>query len=264
MRVVLALSLLRARLRILTLAVGFGLFEFVVGLSYASVDENAIRSLVESLPPALRALSGSADVASAAGYLGAAYIHPVALTVQGALVISMATTPARDAETGAAELVLSRPLPPWRWLAAQALATLLALVVVAAGGYAGGLAAALTVDDLAPVRAGDLLASSATGALVFAAVGAVALLAAVVARGGARAVGWAAGFAVVSYAVNYLAQIWTVAEPLGPLSVFHHYDPGVIAGTGDVGAGALATLAGLTLAAALAAHVLVQRREVAL
>jgi len=263
-RVVLGLSLLRARLRITVLAIGFGLFEFVVGLSYASVDANAIRSLVESLPPALRALSGSADVASAAGYLGAAYIHPVALTIQGALVISMATTPARDAETGAAELLLARPLPPWRWLAAQALAAALALAVVAAGGYAGGLAAALTVDDLSPVRASHLLAASATGALVFVAVGAVALLAAVLARGGARAVGWAAGFAVISYALNYLAEIWTVAEPLGPLSVFHHYDPGVITGTGEVGAGALLTLGGVALAAAAAAHVLVQRRELAL
>lgn len=261
MSVVLSLSLVRARARIVILALGFGLFEFIVGLSYASVDQNAIRSLVESLPPALRALSGSADVASATGYLGAAYIHPVALTVQGALVISMATAPARDAETGAAEMILSRPLQPWRWLAAQTAAVVIALGVVAAGGYLGGLVAALTVDDLSSVSPRDLLAASATGALVFLAIGGVALLAAVLARGGARAVGWAAGFAVVSYAVNYLAEIWTVAEPLGPLSVFHRYDPGLIAGGAGVATDDLAALAGVAIGTALLAHVLVQRRE---
>ncbi len=261
MRVVLGLSLLRARVRIAALAVGFGLFELVVGLSYASVDQNAIRSLVESLPPALRALSGSADVATASGYLGAAYIHPVALTVQGALVISMASAPARDTETGAAEMILSRPIQPWRWLAAQGAATALALAVVAGGGFLGGLAAALTVEDLGAVRPEKLLLASAVGALVFLAVAAVTLLASVLARGGARAVGWAAGFTVVSYAVDYLADVWSVAEPLGPLSVFHHYDPGLLAGSGTATAGALAALAGLAVAATVAAHVLVQRRE---
>jgi hypothetical protein len=260
-RVVFGLSLLRARVRILALAVGFCLFELVVGLSYASIDQNAVRTLVESLPPALRALSGAADVASATGYLGAAYIHPVALTVQGALVISMATAPARDTETGAAELILSRPIQPWRWLAAQGAAVAVALLVVATGGYLGGLVASLTVADLGEVRAEKLLLASAMGALMFLAVAGVALLAAVLARGGARAVGWAAGFTVISYALDYLAEIWSVAEPLGPLSVFHYYDPGLLAGSGTAATGDVLALGGLAVLAALAAHVLVQRRE---
>lgn len=261
MTVVFRLALLRSRVRIAALAVGFGLFEFIVGLSYASVDQNAVRTLVESLPPALRALSGQADVASPTGYLGAAYIHPVALTIQGALVISMATAPARDLETRAAELLLSRPLPPWRWLAAQTAACVVALALVAAGGFAGGAVAARTVGDLAAVGLGDLLRSSATGALVFLAVAGVGLLAAVALRGGARAVGWTAGFAVVSYALNYLAQVWTVARPFGRLSVFHHYDPGLITGGGPVGLTALVTLGGLAVVTAVAAHVVMTRRE---
>lgn len=261
MTVVLRLSLLRARVRIAALALGFGLFEFIVGLSYASVDQNAVRTLVESLPPALKALSGQADVASPTGYLGAAYIHPVALTIQGALVVSMATAPARDVETGAAELLLSRPLAPWRWLAAQAAATALGLAVVSAGGYLGGVAAVATVEDLGTVGPGDLLRSSATGALMFLAIAGVALLAAVVLRGGARAVGWAAGFAVISYALNYLAQVWTVARPFGRLSVFHHYDPGLITGGASVGWTALITLGGLAAVTTIAAHVVVERRE---
>jgi hypothetical protein len=89
-RTIYGLALERARVRILLLAVGFGLFELVVGLSYASVDQNAIRELVEALPPALRALAGS-DIASPTGYAGSGYLHPVALAVQAAAAISMAS-----------------------------------------------------------------------------------------------------------------------------------------------------------------------------
>jgi len=263
MGVVLGLSLVRARVRIAVLAVGFGLFELVVALSYASIDQNAIRSLVETLPPALKAFSGASDIASPSGYLGAAYIHPVALTIQGALVISMASAAARDTETGAAELILSRPLQPWRWLLAQTAAVAIALAVVAGGGFLGGLLGIAVVDDLGGVSGAHLLVACAGGALVFAALAGITLLAAVLTRGGARAVGWAAGIAVVSYALNYLSEVWTVAEPLGPLSVFNHYDPGVITGTGSIGAGDWIPLAAAAVLTAVAAHVLVQRRELA-
>ena len=55
-------SLWRARGRIVALTVGFALFELIVALSYASVDQNAVRQLVDSLPPALVALAGSSDL----------------------------------------------------------------------------------------------------------------------------------------------------------------------------------------------------------
>ena len=184
MRTVYGLALERARVRIVLLAVGFGLFELVVGLSYASVDQNAIRQLVDALPPALRALAGSADIASPTGYAGSGYLHPVALAIQGAIAISMAAAPAREAEDGTAELVLSRPIPPPLWLGAHALAMATGLAVVVAGGYAGGLAAALSVDDLSTVRPGPLAGALAMGFLLFLAVGGVALLVASLVRTG--------------------------------------------------------------------------------
>ncbi len=255
MRTIYGLALERARARIVLLAVGFGLFELVVGLSYASVDQNAIRQLVDALPPALRALAGSADIASPTGYAGSGYLHPVALAIQGALAISMAAAPAREAEDGTAELVLARPLPPARWLGAHFLAMATGLAVVVAGGYLGGLVAALTVDDLSPVDAGPLALAALAGYLCFLAVGGVTLLVTSLVRTGGRAVGWAAGFLLVSYALDYLSQVWSIAEPLGPLSIFHYLDPpAVIGGAGlrAVDALALAGLAVVTAAIALA------------
>ena len=263
MRAILVLSLVRARARIVAMALGFGAFEMVVGLSYASVDQNAIRSLVESLPPALRALAGSSDLASPAGYLGSGYLHPVALTIQGALVISLASAPVRDIEEGRAELLLSRPLPPWRWVLAQVAAMAIALGVVVLGGFAGGLVAITNVDALAGVGVGSLALVSIGGYLCFGAIGALALVIGSLSRSGARAIGVAAGVTVIMYAVDYLAEIWTLAEPLAPLSVFSYYDPGVILASGELAGVDVLALAGVAAVAALAAHLVYGRRELA-
>jgi ABC-type transport system involved in multi-copper enzyme maturation permease subunit len=260
-RTIYSLALERARVRIFVLMLGFGLFELVVGLSYASVDQNAVRQLVDALPPALKVLAGSADIASPTGYMGSGYLHPVALAIQGAIAISMAAAPAREAEDGTAELVLSRPIPPARWLAAHACAMATALAVVAGGGYLGGLVAAVSVEDLAPVSPGPLAGAVAVGFLCFLAVGGVALMVASLVRAGGRAVGLAAGFLLVSYALDYLAQVWSLVEPLGPLSIFHYLDPQEILGSGGVQIGDALVLAGVALATCAAALVLIERRD---
>jgi|GEM_PF-485627 ABC-2 type transport system permease protein len=263
MSVMLQLSLIRSRARIVSMALGFGVFEYIVGLSYASVNHNAIRSLVASLPPALRVLAGQANIASPTGYLGSGYLHPVALTIQGALVISMASAVARDRESGAAELILSRPIAPWRWLTGQAVAVSIALCIVVAGGLIGGLIAVAQVHDLGSVHPASLMLASLMGGLMFLAVAGVTLLISIIATSGARAVGWSAGFVVISYAVNYLASIWTIAKPLGVISIFHHYDPGVITTRGHLSAVDVAALVGLTVVSVAASIVCVQRRELA-
>lgn len=257
------IALRGARVRIAALAVALGVFEYLIGLSYAAVDQNAIRELYESLPPALQALSGAADIASPAGYLGAGYLHPVALLTQGAAAISLGTAAAREIESGAAELFLSRPLSRRAWLAGHALATALAVAAVAAGGLAGGTVAALAVADLEPVPLERLAGVVALGGLLFLAVGAGALLAASLVRGGGRAVGWITGTVVAAYALNYLAQVWRRVEPLGPISPFHHYDPGTeLAGAG-VPAGSIVLLGGIAIAATALALWWIERRDIA-
>ncbi len=256
-------SLWRARGRIVALTVGFALFELIVALSYASVDQNAVRQLVDSLPPALVALAGSSDLASPGGYLGSAYAHPVALTLQGALVVSMATALARDLDSGQAELILSRPLPVWAWVFAQWAALAVGLAIVATGGFVGGLVGVSTVGALASVDAAALAAVSAGGYLMFLAFGGIALLVATLAPSGGRAVGWAAGIVLVAYALDYLADIWTIAEPFGPLSPFHYYDPGVILSQGRLPATDALVLALVAACSAALAHLVFTRRELA-
>lgn len=255
------MSLQRARWRVVALTIGFGLFVFVVGLSYGSIDQNAVRAFVATLPPALRVLSGASDIASPDGYLGSAFVHPVSLSIQGALVISLATTLARDRESGAAELLLSRPLAPWRWLAGHTLAIATALVVVDAGGLTGALAARAAVDDLGTVDAGNLAWAVVQGGMVFAAVAGFALLMSVVTRRAAVAVGVAAGFVVGAYALNYLAQVWSVLRPVGVLSVFHRFDPGQLARTGMVPWTPVVATLGFAVVSTIAAAVVLSRSD---
>jgi hypothetical protein len=74
-------------------------------------------------------------------------------------------------------------------------------------------------------------------------------------------VGWATGFLLVSYAVDYLAQLWSLAEPFGPLSVFHYLDPPAVLRDGSLGREDVAVYCGLAAVTTAAALALVGRRD---
>jgi hypothetical protein len=263
MGVVLSLALRRALRRVLLLGLALGAFQFLVGLSYSSVDENQIRSLVESLPPALQALLRGADIATATGYLGATFIHPVTLAITAATAIAAGATAARDVEGGVAELMLSRPLRRTSWLGAELLAMVMQVVIVGAMGFVGSVIAVTTVDALASVSIMALLFTTLPLVLLFIGVGTVTALAGAFSRTGARAIGWGTAFALVAYALDYLSQMWKVAEPIGPLSVMHWYRPASILGSGSVPLSTWVVLGGVAVGAAGLAMAVTSRREVA-
>jgi ABC-2 type transport system permease protein len=263
MGVVFSLAIRRSLRRTLLLGIALGAFLFLVGLSYSSVDENQIRSLVESLPPALQAFVKGSDIASPSGYLGSTFIHPITLSIMAATAIAAGASPARDVETGVAELMLSRPLTRTAWLGAEMLAMVLQVLVVAALGFIGALIAVTTVDALAPVAVGNLLLTTIPLLLLFIGIGAVTMVAGSFSRTAARAIGWGTGFALVAYALDYLAQVWGVAEPLGPLSVMHWYRPANILGSGTVPASTWIALIGVAVVAMAVALAVTSRREVA-
>ena len=263
MNVVLSLALRRSLRRTVLLGVALGAFLFLVGLSYATVDENQIRSLVESLPPAIRAFVKGSDVASPAGYLGSGFVHPITLALMAATGIAAGATSARDVETGVAELMLSRPLRRTSWLGAEIIAMVLQVTIVAVLGLLGATIAVASVDSLAPVSLTSLVITIMPLWLMFVGIGAVTVLASSFSRTGAKAIGWGTAFALVAYAIDYLSQIWTLAEPLGPLSVMHWYRPADILGDGSAPASTWLVLGGVAIVASALALVVTSRREVA-
>lgn len=263
MNVVLSLALRRSLRRTVLLGVALGAFLFLVGLSYATVDENQIRSLVESLPPAIRAFVKGSDVASPAGYLGSGFVHPITLALMAATGIAAGATSARDVETGVAELMLSRPLRRTSWLGAEIIAMVLQVTIVAVLGLLGATIAVASVDSLAPVSLTSLVITIMPLWLMFVGIGAVTVLASSFSRTGAKAIGWGTAFALVAYAIDYLSQIWTLAEPLGPLSVMHWYRPADILGDGSAPASTWLVLGGVAIVASALALLVTSRREVA-
>ena len=263
MNVVFSLALRRSLRRTVLLGVALGAFLFLVGLSYATVDENQIRSLVESLPPAIRAFVKGSDVASPAGYLGSGFVHPITLALMAATGIAAGATSARDVETGVAELMLSRPLRRTSWLGAEIIAMVLQVTIVAVLGLLGATIAVASVDSLAPVSLTSLVITIMPLWLMFVGIGAVTVLASSFSRTGAKAIGWGTAFALVAYAIDYLSQIWTLAEPLGPLSVMHWYRPADILGDGSAPASTWLVLGGVAIVASALALLVTSRREVA-
>jgi hypothetical protein len=99
--------------------------------------------------------------------------------------------------------------------------------------------------------------------LLFIGIGMVTAFAGSFARTGSKAIGWGTAFALVAYALDYLAQVWGVAEPLGPLSVMHWYRPASILGSASVPASTWLVLGAVAAVAGGLALAVTSRREVA-
>jgi len=263
MRVILGLTLRRSLRRTLLLGVALGTFLFLVGLSYASVGQNQIRSLVESLPPAIRAFVQGADLASPAGYLGAGFIHPITLALLATTAIAAGAASARDVEHGVAELLLSRPLRRTAWIGAELIAMEISLAIVTVLGSIGAFIAVGTIHDLGTVPSGSVALTALAMFLLFSGIGAITALAASFSRTGARAIGMGAGIALIFYALDYLAQIWGLAEPFGPISLMHWYRPSNVLGTGSIPTSSWLVLIGVAAVASGLALLVTSRREVA-
>ena len=135
--------------------------------------------------------------------------------------------------------------------------------IVAVLGLLGATIAVTSVDSLAPVSLTSLVITIMPLWLMFVGIGAVTVLASSFSRTGAKAIGWGTAFALVAYAIDYLSQIWTLAEPLGPLSVMHWYRPADILGDGSAPASTWLVLGGVAIVASVLALFVTSRREVA-
>ena len=72
-----------------------------------------------------------------------------------------------------------------------------------------------------------------------------------------------AGIALIFYALDYLAQIWSLAEPFGPISLMHWYRPSNVLGTGSIPTSSWLVLIGVAVVASGLALLVTSRREVA-
>jgi ABC-2 type transport system permease protein len=235
---VLRQALHQARRTIAVTAVASGAFSYLVLLassSFLSSTRNGFGQFLQNPPKAISAfLGGSANFFTPAGWLSASMNHPVTLALLTASVVSVgAGAVAAEIERGTIDLVLARPVPRTRFLVAKAMAALLALTAVEAGGFLGVLVARATISRMRQLGILALLRAFAGSWLLFAAFGMVAILASARTSLRGRAVGAAVGVVVGAFFLNFIALLIDGISALRFLSPFHYVDTGkLMAGEG--------------------------------
>ena len=192
-------------------------------------------------------------LASFAGLTTFGYFHPVvilALTLLGAYA---ATEPAGEVEWGLFDLELARAVPR-RDVVTRSLVVSFGVTTLIGCAMMGGTFAGLVA--LAPAgsawprfpRVLDLAAHLVALSWVFASAG---LTASALARRRGTAFGGVAVIVVSLYLLNFIADAWSKAAPLGPFLPFHYF-PGF-----EVASGAASTARDLGVLVATAAMLVV-------
>ena len=95
------------------------------------------------------------------------------------------------------------------------------------------------------------------------ALGGYALLISAMSNDGGQVTAWTAGITVGMFFVDFLATLWSPAEPLGPLTIFYYYDPLAIAKDGGIPWLDIGVLLAVGAVGFVAALVTFQRRDIA-
>lgn len=232
---------------------------------YPSIKSQGVRmrDLIDSYPSAFKAMFGmeGVDFTTGPGYLSTETFSLLAPLMLIGLAIALgAGAIASEEERGSLDLLMASPVSRGRVLAAKALGSLAALVAAALVFYLTVLAAETALDmGVSP----GTLAEATTAVLVLACCcGGVAFLAGAATGRRGLAIGAGAGFAVVSYFIDSLAELTSVVKPWRVVSVFHQASA-TGAMRGDLSAPGMLATAAVGVACFFAAMYLFQRRDLA-
>ncbi|MDQ4044793.1 MAG: ABC transporter permease [Chloroflexota bacterium] len=220
----------RGLLGMVMLMVGMMLFQFVNPFIADSLGgPEGLESLVEQLPPAMQALAQlSPDfvaLTGLAGYLSRGFDHPVFLILLLSAVIGFTGRAiAGEVDSGILALALSRPISRLQLYMARVLSLVLIAIVFGLAGPVASRAGLLVADPAGSVRNGQLLALAALIMLFAWAVGGLSLMVSAMSSSTGRVVSWATGYLVIAYFVDVFAELWSILEPLRPLSLFAWFD----------------------------------------
>lgn len=227
--------------------------------SIGAVDE--MRQLLESMPPALRAMFAGegVDISTPAGYLNVElFTFVVPLLVFAITLTAGGGATAGDEEAGTLELLLANPIPRWRVVLERFAGTAVLAAFLCVGMW---VALAITARAAAIDIALDHVAAALVSAwLLGLAIGAVALFLGALTGSRLLSIGIALAVAVAGFFVNALAPLADLLQPWQPLSPHFHYigyDP-LTNGLDPVHAGALLGMTAVFVALAILAF---ERRD---
>lgn len=249
------------------MTIGLFVFEFIQPVAidaFGNLDQMvAIMDLVPK--PFLALMNVTPEVVEQVGlpgFLALGFTHPVYHLLVSAVVIwIVARSLAGEMESGQVQVALARPVSRRQFYLARVLAMMLVALwvsVIASLGNIAGIAYSKpdgTMDNwhfVAQIGASLLLALT---------IGGVALLVSSRADRMGQAVGWAAGFLIVSYVIDYFSTLWSFLKPIQPFSVFDYYDPPISLATGTIPWTNVFVLGGLALICTVAGMLIFERRD---
>ncbi len=211
--------------------VSFGLFAISLLIVYtfdAFGGIEGFKELLEAVPESMKALlkASGGFATSADGYLSTQYRHPFYLVATAGFVIAVvAGAMAREIERGTVLMVLAAPIARWRYLLGKMLALFVGLLVLMAGAIVGTWLGVVITGLTGDVHMEVLLQVELNLLLLALAIAGVVALVSSLSNDGGQVVAVGAGIAVTMFFLDFLAAVWGPAEPLGPFSVYHYYDP---------------------------------------
>jgi ABC-2 type transport system permease protein len=239
-RVLFGRSVAAWRIRLLVVAAGLAAWGFTLPVIFATFGAD-VQRLVEGgyfgeIFEAFTAFGGG-SVFTLGGSVALGFIHPIPIVLVAVVAIGFpAAALAGERQRGTLEVLLARPISRRRVYGTM-LATMVLFVIAAVAADVAGVVAGAALFDVIGELPGDRLAlAAANAALLFAALGAIALAVSASFDRLAPVLGVTLAFAVTSYAVEFLGAIWPELAWLRPWSVFSYFQPAeIIQGAGDPG-----------------------------
>jgi len=260
-------TLRQKRTSLLAFAIATGLFTYIVVASYPAIGgAAAVEGVVDTFPPGLRRLLRIAPNLQAGfgliNYLALSFFHPVFLGFGAAFVVGRATDGlAGQIERGAVYHLLSRPVQRWALVLGKMGELTLGAGMLALGGWLGTAIGAWTtaLPQAVPLDRYGLVALMAW--LLFAALGAGALLISSLGNNTGRVVGIGSAWTLVSFVLDVLPAV--ADSPVGVLNPWRHYDPQAVVATDTVPTLGILVLLGWIIGATALACVVWARRDLA-
>ncbi len=253
----------RIALLVMTLAVvGFGI---LISTSFQGLGESFP---LENLPAGIRAMLSSQGnllaVSNAQGYIALGFRHPLVIVIIAAYGVASASAAiAGEIDRKTILMLLARPLPRHHLVIAKLVDSLLGIVALVLALFVGteiGIALAGLGDA---VSIGTLLLMSFNALALFFAIMGYSYLISALSSSLGRAIMLSTAVAVVSFFVDFMANLFDVLEPLGYISIFHYFDPIAIVAEGGFPSLEIGILLSVALVTTVAAIFAFQRRDIA-
>lgn len=264
----LVVQLLR-RVRKLLLSAGTLLagFQIVLILQANSIQSsNSFAKIADLVPSFARDLMGPAFVTflSFKGIVCLGYFHPVVMGALITVVVTIATIPVMEIETGFIDLVLARAVGR-HWIITRStvvalISTVYLLAMLALGTWIGLNSFAVRNGAWPSVRlVGSLAVNLGFLMLCWASI-AMAIGCVCKRRGSAGAI--AGVLALTAYLTDYIGRAWKPAESVAWLSPFRYYTPFELVMDSPLPTKSLYVLGGIAVTAFFLAYLFYSRRDI--